>query len=189
MTEVYKWKESLEQERKEKDIFFAAHWQSPLSLEERSKFRGLRYYHINPDFRFELELYEHSNKETIQVEDTQGNIRQFLRWGEFRFNIGNEKCALQVYKSDPQEKRLFIPFKDATSGKETYGAGRYLDFDSRDCTTDGRWILDFNKAYNPWCAYSENYACPFVPSENWLKVSIEAGEKNYQLKNIEEYKK
>ena len=186
MTKVNKWDEKLEQQRKEKDIFYATHWQSPISMEERSKFIGLSYYPIDHNFRFELELHEHNNKETIQIEDTKGNIRQFLRWGEFRFNVGSEKCTLQCYKSAPEEERLFVPFRDTTSGKETYGAGRYLDIDSGGLTTNGRWILDFNEAYNPWCAYSENYACPFVPSENWLKVPIKAGEKNYPPNTEEE---
>lgn len=185
MTTAYKWEERLDYERKEKDSFFAAHWQSPIPVQERPEFMGLSYYPIDPNFRFELELLEHSNKSTIQVEDTKGVIRQFLRWGEFRFNVGNKECTLQAYKSSPEEERLFIPFRDETSDKETYGAGRYLDLDSRDRTTNGRWILDFNKTYNPWCAYSENYACPFVPPENWLKIPIKAGEKNYPLKNIE----
>jgi uncharacterized protein (DUF1684 family) len=181
MTKTYKWEEGLEYERKEKDSFFAAHWQSPIPPQERMEFMGLSYYPIDPNFRFELELFEHSDKSTIQVEDTKGVIRQFLRWGEFRFNVGNKEYTLQAYKSSPEEERLFIPFRDATSGKETYGAGRYLDLDSRDRTTNGRWILDFNKAYNPWCAYSENYACPFVPPENWLDVPVIAGEKSYSL--------
>jgi uncharacterized protein (DUF1684 family) len=80
-------------------------------------------------------------------------------------------------------ERLFILFKDATSGKETYGAGRYLDLEAeRDHTPDGRWILDFNRAYNPWCVYSKDYTCPLVPRENWLEVAIPAGEKDYPLK-------
>ena len=174
----------IEEERKEKDIFFATHWQSPISPEERSKFKGLRYYPPNPELKFELELHEHSNKEIIQIEDTKGNIREFLRWREFRFKIKNKECVLQAYKSDPEEDRLFIPFRDATSGKETYGAGRYLDLDEKDRTEKGKWILDFNRAYNPWCAYNENYACPFVPPENWLDVPIEAGEKSYIRGNI-----
>ncbi len=183
--EVYKWKERLEQEREEKDRFFAAHWQSPISLEERARFEGLGYYSPDSNFRFELELHEHSDKKTIQIEDTKGKMRQFLRWGEFRFNVGNEECTLQAYKSDPEEERLFVPFRDATSGRETYAAGRYLDLDLEDRIPDGRWILDFNNAYNPWCAYSENYACPFVPPENWLKVSMKVGEKDYPLKSKE----
>ena len=183
--EVYKWKERLEQEREEKDRFFAAHWQSPIPLEERTRFEGLEYYPPDSNFRFELELHEHSDKKTIQIEDTKGKMRQFLQWGEFRFNVGNEECTLQAYKSDPEEERLFVPFRDATSGRETYGAGRYLDLDLRNRIPDGRWILDFNHTYNPWCAYSEDYACPFVPPENWLKVSMKVGEKDYPLKSKE----
>jgi len=179
MREVYDWKERLAQERKEKDRFFAAYRQSPIPPRERAGFRGLRYYPIEPNFRFELALHEHHDKKRLKIEDTKGNIREFLRWGEFRFQVGNEMCTLQTYKEDPEEERLFVPFRDATSGKETYGAGRYLDLDLRNLTTNGRWSLDFNRAYNPWCAYSEDYACPFVPPENWLKVPIEAGEKDY----------
>ena len=77
-----------------------------------------------------------------------------IGWGEFRFRIGDSECTLQAYKSDPYEERLFIPFKDATSGKETYGAGRYLDYQG-ERTPEGKWILDLNRAYNPWCAYRE----------------------------------
>jgi len=76
--------------------------------------------------------------------------------------------------------RLFIPFRDATSGQETYGAGRYLDLEAdQHLTADGKWIVDLNRAYNPWCAYSEDYVCPFVLPENWLEVPIRAGEKSY----------
>jgi hypothetical protein len=174
---VEEWRQILEQEREAKDDFFGAHWQSPIPMEERASFQGLRYYPPDPDFRFELELQEHGRKETIQIEDTKGALREFLRWGEFRFSVGGESCVLQAYKGAPEEERLFVPFRDATSGKETYGAGRYLDLDSRDRTAKGKWILDFNRAYSPWCAYSEDYACPFVPPENRLAVAIEAGEK------------
>jgi uncharacterized protein (DUF1684 family) len=73
-----------------------------------------------------------------------------------------------------------VPFKDVTSGQGTYGAGRYLDLTmARDRTPNGKWIVDLNKAYNPWCAYSGDYTCPFVPQENWLTVPVRAGEKNY----------
>ena len=77
---------------------------------------------------------------------------------------------------------LFVPFKDATCGKETYGAGRYHDLEpDGNRTQEGKWILDFNQAYSPWCAYSEAYTCPFVPVENWLAVPIYAGGKDYHL--------
>jgi len=183
MEKKSEWKNSIEIERKIKDRFFAENWQSPIPPEDRSKFNSLSYYSPDPNYRFEIELNEHNNKKTVQIEDTGGNVRNFLRWGEFRFKINNEEYILQAYKSESGEERLFIPFRDATSGKETYGAGRYIDIEyKKDPTPEGKWILDFNRAYNPWCAYSKNYVCPFVPTENWLKVSILAGEKNYPFK-------
>jgi uncharacterized protein (DUF1684 family) len=94
-----------------------------------------------------------------------------------------QQHVLQAYKSNPEEEQLFAPFRDATCGKETYGAGRCLDLEpERDRTADGKWVINFNKAYNSWCAYSENYTYPFVPPENWLKVPVHAGEKKSPLK-------
>jgi len=180
MTDSSKWMEHYRQEREQKDMFFKEHPQSPIPFEERMGFRGLDYYPPDPGSLFELDLHEHSDKQAIQIEDTGGNMRDMMQWGEFCFTVGGVECTLQAYKSDPYEERLFIPFKDAASGKETYGAGRYLDLDyQRDRTPEGKWILDLNRAYNPWCAYSVNYVCPFVPPENWLKVPVYAGEKSY----------
>ncbi|MCK4352265.1 DUF1684 domain-containing protein [candidate division WOR-3 bacterium] len=178
--EISEWKKRIELERENKDMFFGQHFQSPIPPEEHMNFKGLGYYPPDPKYRFELELHEHKEKEIVKVQDTIGNERNFLQWGEFRFKIEGKDYTLQAYKSEPMEKRLFIPFRDATSGKETYGAGRYIDLDASEHYIDGKWILDFNKAYNPWCAYSEHYACPFVPPENWLKVELRAGEKDYK---------
>lgn len=181
MVEISEWKRRLELERENKDRFFGQNFQSPIPDEVCRKFKGLDYYPPDPQYRFELKLHEHKEKEKIKVQDTQGNEREFLRWGEFRFKIDEEECVLQAYKSNPMEESLFIPFRDATNSKETYGAGRYLDFEPMEHRTpEGKWILDFNKAYNPWCAYSKDYACPFVPPENWLKVLVRAGEKDYK---------
>lgn len=180
--DISAWKEEVEQERNQKNFFFSSHFQSPIPFEDRQHFKGLDYYPPDPAYRFELDLHEHAEKKVLTIEDTKGNVRKFLRWGEFRFRIDDEACTLQAYKSDPQEERLFVPFRDATSGKETYGAGRYLDLDYEEHhTTDGKWIVDLNSAYNPWCAYSDAYACPFVDPENWLKVAVRAGEKNYSV--------
>ncbi len=174
------WKEYLENARREKDLFFASHFDSPLPPGERKTFRGLRYWPLDPEYRFETELLEHSDKEVRKVQDTGGNVRELIRWGEFRFRVGGQECVLHAYKSDPEEKRLFVPFKDATSGRESYGAGRYIDMEPPDDLTEqGKWILDLNKAYNPWCAYSDAYACPFVPPENCLEAPIMAGEKSF----------
>ena len=179
-------KVALEQERKGKDVFFAMHWQSPVPLEDKGKFRGLANFPVNPEYRFELSLHEYKDRKVMRIQDTAGNMREYLRWGEFKFRIANVECSLRAYKTNPGEDRFFIPFKDVTSGEETYDAGRYLDLDSeRDRTPDGKWQLDFNGAYNPRCAYSTDYACPYVPPENWLKVAIIAGEKNYPLSKAE----
>jgi len=176
------WKANLERAREEKDAFFAQHWQSPVAPQDRPWFKGLEYYPPDPSYKFELELHEHPEKGMVKMAYTKGNEQDFVHWGEFRFKMGEKEQALQVYKRSREEELLFVPFKDATSGKETYGAGRYLDLEpGRGRTQEGKWILDFNQAYNPWCAYSEAYTCPFVPVENCLEVPILAGEKTYPL--------
>ena len=175
-----RWKQLLNREREEKDAFFSIHPNSPVPLEDRDGFDGLSYYPPNPEYRFELALHEHDEKTLVEMTYTRGEEKEFLRWGEFRFESGGVEHVLQAYKSGPGEDRLFVPFRDATSGKETYGAGRYIDLQLETHTTaEGKWILDFNRAYNPWCAYSEKYTCPFVPPENWLKAPIPVGEKQY----------
>ncbi|MEA3328928.1 MAG: DUF1684 domain-containing protein [Candidatus Omnitrophota bacterium] len=177
--EIFKWKEQVEKERREKDEFFIVDPNSPIPLENRFKFEGLNYYSLNQSYRFELGLHEHNEKKTLNVEDTRGEIRKFVRWGEFRFKIDDKECAIQAYKVDADNQRLFVPFRDKTSGKETYGAGRYLDLlPEGDVNRNEKWALDFNRAYNPFCAYNEDYVCPLVPPENWLDVEIQAGEKN-----------
>lgn len=177
--EESQWRVSLEGQRQQKDVFFAHHPQSPIPPWERMDFEGLSYYPPDPTSRFELDLHEHEEKERMRMEVTGGGEQEYLRWGEFRFQIGGEEQTLQAYKRDPEEERLFVPFRDATSGEETYGAGRYLDLDRSHYLGGGRWVLDFNQAYNPWCAYSDAYICPFTPPENWLNAPIYAGEKNY----------
>lgn len=175
------WKHNLLEQRKMKDIFFASHPQSPLSPEARLGFRGLTYWPPDASLRFELELHEYEEKQVILVADTGDAQRQLYLWGEFRFRIAGRQCTLQAYKSDPGEGRLFVPFRDETAGRESYGAGRYMDLEAeRHRTADGKWIVDFNEAYHPWCAYSEHYVCPLVPRENRLPVAVCAGEKQYE---------
>ena len=182
MNEINQWSQRMKIQRKQKDDFFKNNFQSPIPAADLNKFVGLDYFEPDNNFRFELEFDEYDKKMPIKVEDSAGNIRDMLIWGEFHFKIGNKEYTLQAYKSESGEERLFVPYKDQTNTKETYGAGKYLDlYYNEDRTIDGKWILDFNKATNPWCAYSENYACPFVPPTNWLKVEIKAGEKNYPL--------
>ncbi|MDX1747052.1 MAG: DUF1684 domain-containing protein, partial [Halobacteriales archaeon] len=149
--------------------------------DHREGFDGLSYYPPDPDRPYELPLFEHDEKAAVAVETSTEGRRDYLRWGEFRFEVDGEACTLQAYKADPDEDRLWVPFRDATSGDETYGAGRYLDLEADEHrTADGEWVLDFNAAYNPYCAYSDRYECPLIPMENWLDTPVEAGERAYE---------
>jgi hypothetical protein len=168
--------ERIERERRERSEYFSEHPHSPVPADE---FEGLDYFAVDPDYRFELPLHEYETKERFSVETTADGEQEYLRWGEFRFEVDGEEVSLQAYKGDREQDRLWVPFRDETSGEETYGAGRYLDLEADDRTGDGLWVLDFNEAYNPTCAYNYAYECPMVPMENWLDVRIEAGEKDY----------
>jgi len=184
---VSRWKLEIERLRQEKDRFFAESFESPIPPEDRPRFTGLDYFPPDPEYRFELELLEHAERTWVKIAYSGGEVKEFLRRGEFRFRVEGKEVVLQAYQANPQEDTLFVPFRDATCGKETYGAGRYLDLHpGRHLLGHGKWVLDFNLAYNPWCAYSEAYTCPFIPTENWLEVAILAGEKNYPLAHGDE---
>ena len=170
--------EKMEELRASKDRFFKEHVQSPIPSHDQAAFSGLQYFPVDPAFRMELALTVLATPEKFESADSAGNIREFYRYGKFLLTIDGQDVTLHAYKSDLAEERLFIPFKDTTNGNDTYGAGRYLDLeDAPDKTPTGNWVLDFNKAYNPFCAYNHNYACALTPYENHLKVSIPAGEK------------
>jgi len=174
------WREQVRREREQKDEFFGGGRRSPIPEEERADFGGLNYYPVDEDYRFVLELHEYDQKERVTVSTSTDGEHEYLRWGEFRFTVDGEQVTLQVYRSDPHDDHLWVPFRDATSGQETYGAGRYIDLDPNEHRTDdGRWVLDLNQAYNPTCAYADMYECPLPPGENWLDVPVEAGEKSY----------
>jgi uncharacterized protein (DUF1684 family) len=95
--EIDEWKAQIERERREKDVFFAEHRQSPIPPQDRAEFRGLDYYPPDPDCRFEIELHEHEEKKTVRIAYTKGKERDFIRWGEFRFEIGSKGHTLQAY--------------------------------------------------------------------------------------------
>lgn len=173
--------DQIEQHRAKRAEYFASDPHSPIAPEQRGEhFPGLDHYPPDPDYRFELELHEHDEKEPITVETSTDGEREYLRWGEFRFTIDGEEHTLQAFKSSADEEHLWVPFRDETNDEETYGAGRYIDLmEEHHRTPNGRWILDFNMAYNPTCAFNEAYECPLIPMENWLEIPIEAGEKDY----------
>lgn len=175
------WRRTIETQREQKDRYFSENPQSPIPPAERGSFDGLEYYPIDDGYRFELTLHRYDEPERVVVGTSTDGEQAYLRWGEFRFTVDGEQVTIQAYKSDPNDERLWVPFRDATSGEETYGAGRYLDLEEEPHRTgEDTWILDFNEAYSPTCAYSDLYECPLPPMENWLEVPIEAGEKAYR---------
>lgn len=160
--------------RKEKDDFFRDSPHSPLTPEQRRTFTGLRYFPENPDLDLvvEVELFPQTSR--IQMQTTTGDVQTYERYGRFRFEIEGQEAWLTVYRN---EQGFFIPFGDSLAGKETYGAGRYLEPEE---LPDGKLRVDFNLAYNPYCAYNEHWSCPITPAENRLKVPIHAGERVFE---------
>ena len=164
---------SLQDFRHRKDEFFAKDGQSPLTSEQKRSFEGLNYFSENPDLRFEVEVEEYPEKEKMSIQTSTGDVQNYVRAGRFSFEVDGQQVGLTLYSN---QHGYFLPFVDALAGKETYPAGRYLEPQN---LPDGRLLIDFNMAYNPYCAYNENWSCPLTPSENRLKVPIRAGEKQF----------
>ena len=161
----------LEQFRAEKDDFFASHPQSPLTADQKRTFSGLRYFDENPALRLDVDVELIPGRDVIQVQTSTGDIREYIRHGFFKFSVDGQEAQLTIYEAD---YGFFLPFVDSLAGTETYPAGRYLEPESLSPT---RFHVDFNLAYNPYCAYNEAWSCPLTPFENRLKVPIRAGEK------------
>lgn len=163
--------DQVEALRMEKDEFFATDPQSPLTPEQREDFKGLSYFPPNGSLRFELPLEESAKQEAIQMQTSTGDVQEYRRLGRVRFTVDGNSAQLTVFGN---EGGYFVPFVDALADKETYGAGRYLE---PVALPSGKLLIDFNLAYNPYCAYNENWSCPIPPAENRLRIPIRAGEK------------
>jgi uncharacterized protein (DUF1684 family) len=158
------------------------HPQSPLDEEQRQEFAGLNYYDYNEALVLEVNVQLLPEDEPIiTMQTSTGDTQEYRRWGIFTFEVDGVEASLTIY-SDPLGQEFFMPFKDATNGQETYGAGRYMDDHRPGFRRIGSagFEVDFNYAYNPYCAYNLNYSCPLPPRENWLKVPIRAGEKDFE---------
>ena len=161
-------------QRAEKDEFFEFHQHSPLTPEQKQNFDGLKYFSPDESLRFELMIEPFEEQDRITMQTSTGDLREFVRYGKISFEVDGDEAALTLYAN---EHGFFLPFVDALAGKETYGAGRYLD---PEVLEDGRVLLDFNLSYNPYCAYNDLYSCPIPPAENRLRVAIRAGEMNFK---------
>jgi hypothetical protein len=171
--------EKLKVLREKRDRFFKEDLQSPLRESDRRKFKGLIYYPI--ELRYAMigfiEKYPTEPKPLYTILSTNKEMgRRYVKYGRFKFKWEGKEYVLQIYRPLGGGE-LFLPFKDKTSGTETYPEGRYLHIEPM---PGGKVLIDFNRAYNPFCQYHEKYTCPFAPKENWLDIAIRAGEKRFR---------
>ncbi len=161
--------------RRAKDEAFARVGESPLAEEAVASFSGLRYFDPDPALRFAVTIEPFAEQVLVEMETSAGQPATYERHGRVTFEVDGETQHLTVFRN-PQQPGWFLPFRDASSGGETYGAGRYVELEEE----GGVLTLDFNYAYNPFCAYSPQWVCPVPPAENTLTASIRAGEKSFQ---------
>ncbi len=166
------YKKSVSDERTRKDAFFQTNADSPIM--NKSAFRGLVYWPANPAYRVMARLEPFADKtQKLVVRLSDGSEEVYEKYAHAVFALNGQACRLLIVK---HQDTYSILFRDKTSAKETYGGGRYMDLNPTELTAN-QVLIDFNTAYNPYCAYNHNYACPLPPAENTLPIAIEAGEK------------
>jgi uncharacterized protein (DUF1684 family) len=160
--------------RTERDRFMASS-DSPLTPEQRGRFKGLAYFNPNFELIFEAELQRVTVADTVRMLTTTGGVDLYLRDALFPFTHQGQQHSLTVFRA-LDSPTFFLPFTDTTSGTESYGAARYIELQP---LVGERYRLDFNMAYNPFCAYNPEWACPIAPPENNLGFAVRAGERKY----------
>ncbi len=153
---------------------------SPFNKDPKAEYAKLNYYEPNSEFIFTSKLFEYDTKDTVDVYGTLGELRRVIVFGYVVLNYRNDEYKVNVYKDFGVDGNPYfsIWFTDKTTGKETYGVGRYLDFEKED-DPNHIYTIDFNRAYNPYCAYSALFTCPIPRQEDYIDIEIKAGEKNF----------
>ena len=175
--------ESAREFQVELDKEYADPKTSPLDKKDRKEFKGLDFFEIDPDFIVQAEFVRTPAESPFTMPTSTDRLPVYVKYGELYFSLKGKDLKLNLYQNqeliqDPDYfDYLFLPFTDLSNGKSTYGGGRYIDFRIPESS---EVILDFNKAYNPYCAYSGNYSCPIPPQENNLEVEIIAGVKAFE---------
>lgn len=155
---------------------------SPLTDEDFKTFKSLDFFPINENYIVNAQFVRTKKEKVFKMKTSTDRLPEYVKYGELQFVLDGIACKLNVYKNialtqkPGYEDYLFLPFSDLSSGKETYIGGRYIDLRVQKGST---WKIDFNKAYNPYCAYNYKYSCPIVPLENDLNVSVLAGVKKF----------
>lgn len=164
------------------NLEYADKAKSPLMEKDLKTFKSLDFFSINDKYIIEAKFIRTKKEKVFKMKTSTSRLPEYKKYGELHFSIDGVDCKLNVYQNIDLIKKpgfddyLFLPFSDLTNGKETYIGGRYVDLRIQKGTT---WKIDFNKAYNPYCAYNYEYSCPIVPLENDLNVSILAGVKKF----------
>ncbi len=172
----------LLQDRIEKDAAFMNPDESPLPEDMISNFEGLDYFPVDKKYRVKANLRLTGDTTVIEIPTNTDRTPKYRRYAVATFTLNKDTLQLTLFQSVKLEDNpdyqhyLFLPFNDMTNGVETYGGGRYLDLKSK---SKDFVVIDFNQAYNPYCAYNANYSCPIPPDENNLKIQIRAGEKAF----------
>ena len=169
--------------QKQQNSFFKDASKSPLKPKDLKVFEGLDFFPIDSLFVVEAQLQRTPNTPFFDMKTTTKRVTRERVFGVLSFTINNESYTLNVYQGAPESDSesesdyLFLPFLDATNGTETYGGGRYIDLTIPE---GNQMTVDFNKSYNPYCAYNEKFSCPIVPRENYLSLKINAGIKRFK---------
>ncbi len=165
--------------REKRDLFFKTDPNSPLKEGEKRKFKGLLYYPIDLKYAIVGSIGKYPTEPKpiyVNLPTNKGREKKYVKYGSFKFKFEGKEHLIHIYRPLGGGE-LFLPIKDKTAGVETYPEGRYLNIEPM---PGGKVLIDFNRAYNPFCEYNEKYTCPFAPTENWLPIEIRAGEKRFR---------
>ncbi|SOU86211.1 DUF1684 domain-containing protein [Tenacibaculum dicentrarchi] len=170
--------------QKEMNSEFKDASKSPLTKSGLRKFKGLDFFKIDTTYKVTAKLIKTPDAPNFHFPTTKGTVVVYKKYGNILFKIADKNFKLAIYKdtkpSKKYENNLFLPFLDKTNGKTSYQGGRFIDILTTDETKNNTIIIDFNKAYNPYCAYSNRYSCPITPRDNYLDIQIKAGVKAYK---------
>lgn len=168
--------------RQDKDRFFKKSQDSPLLTEEQLQFKELRYYPVDIAYRVSARYQRLAQPREFKIQTSTGHERVYVTVAQLDCTVSGTPITLFAYQEQGQDSKagniLFIPFMDRTNGRETYPAGRYIEVEE---PTGDSVVLDFNLAYNPYCAYNYNFSCPIPPPENHINLEIKAGEQLFPL--------
>lgn len=177
------YEEKIRTWQSELNAAFSDEEESPLTKKERKKFEGLDFFPIDSSYSIEAKFVRTPNQLPFTMPTTTDRLPVYEKYGEAHFHLQGKPIVLNIYQNhslrtqEEYEDYLFLPFTDLTNGFESYGGGRYIDLKIPESDTI---TIDFNKAYNPYCAYNPDYSCPIPPRKNDLDLEIEAGVKNWK---------